>query len=766
MTTTSSTRPAWWEWLFLGVVLASFLAMMVTASPRKSASFDEQFHLGAGYSYLKTGDYRMASTHPPLGGMIAALSILGDESIVLPQDNWQWETGNRWDWSDLWLWFTTNNGPEIIQRARVGIMALGMILVAAVWFWSRSLFGRWGAIIATLLVAFDPNIIANSRQITTDIPLTCFLFLTMWQLWRWLRSPRWWGLLIVGALTGLTLAAKYNGVLLAPLIALALMIHPLPAQKPRARAWLDRALALLAIGVAALAVLWAFYKFDFGTATLFGVSLPMPAPWYWNQLGQTVGNLVAQGEIKPDFLLGMVGTEGWWYYFPVAILVKTPLPLLLMALAGVIAMFRSKTARAQATLWLPPLAFLLVALSGVLTIGYRHVLAALPFAAMLAGNNVRWVAGRSINVQRLLQAVATALLLWLVVSAVRFWPNHDSYFNEVAGRWQNWSNILVDSNLDWGQDLPALAELQSQMGIEQLNLAYFGRSVPEMYGVVYAPLPCFQRFLGGDNETNAYNPVAPEPGWYAVSATALRLGTVTQEGVDLYAYFRDMTPVARAGYSIYLYEVPDSEAGDRRLFTRGPVYNQPVENLTTPDGRVQAKWRGERSVDVQWGDSVAIAAGAQPIGAHFSAGNEAVFTLADAMLGAEPELGKPLSFRLYFQRGTAYMPMPAPTRGDPVRAFVHLVEGAIENDDATTFDAGKTVQQWDGWGVAVRGLEEGDYVVLSGALPLSRDLAPGEYTVLVGLYSPQDGSRLGVTQEGVDAASQVGAAVVGTITVE
>lgn len=763
---TQSTRPTWWEWLFLGVVLATFLGMMLAASPRKSASFDEQFHLGAGYSYLKTGDYRMASTHPPLGGMIAALTILGDDAIVLPQDNWQWETGNRWDWSDLWLWFVNDNGPEIIQRARLGIMALGLLLVTAIWFWSRSLFGRWGALIATLLVAFDPNIVANSRQITTDIPLTCFLFLTMWQLWRWLMMPRWYGVLVVGILTGLTLAAKYNGVLLAPLIFFTLIIHPLPVGRARARAWLDRLGALLAIGVTALAVLWALYKFDFGSATLFGVTLPMPAPWYWNQLGLTVGNLVAQGEIKPDFLMGMVGTEGWWYYFPVAIMVKTPLPLLVMMLAGVIAMFRYRTVREQAAIWLPPLAFLLVALSGVLTIGYRHVLAALPFAALLAGNNVRWAQGRSINVQRVLQGVGAALLLWLVVSTVRFWPNHDSYFNELAGRWQNWSNLLVDSNLDWGQDLPALAQLQQQMGIAQLNLAYFGRSVPEKYGVVYSPLPGFQRFLGADNETNAYNPVAPEPGWYAVSATALRLGTITQEGVDLYAYFRDLAPVARAGYSIYLYEVPDSEPGARTLFTRGPVYGQAAERLTTPAGRVQAKWRGERSVDVQWGDTVAIVPGAQRIDAAFAAGSAPVFTLTDAMLGAEPARGKPLAFRLYFQRGSGLMPMPAPTKGEPVNAFVHLVEGAIENDDATTFDAGKTVQQWDGWGVALRGLEEGDYVVISGALPISRELAPGAYTVLAGLYSPQDGARLGISQQGVNAASQIGAAVVGTIVVE
>lgn len=764
---TTIFRPAWWEWLILALLLLAFAWMTLAASPQKSASFDEQFHLTAGYAYWKTGDFRLATTHPPLSGLIASIPLLGDKSIVLPLENQFWEQGNRWDFSDAFFWYTPNDVPWILERARWGMIALGLLLVTVVWAWGRSIGGWLGGVVAGVLASFDPNLLANSRQVTTDIPLTLFLLLTLWLVWLWLRRPHWWLLILAGLSAGLAVIAKYNGLLIAPLVLLTLLLYPFPAEELRLRKAWTRLGALLVIGALAVAVLWATYRFTFGEAALFGITLPLPAPFYWNNLGTTVGNLLAETEVKPDFLLGEVSSGGWWYYFPAAIAVKTPLPLLLLSLAGIVTMLVKGGWRVQAALWLPVMFFLGMGLTGILTIGYRHILPMLPFMAVLAANTVRWLDGRRQTARRVLCAVGGALLLWLVVATVRFFPNHDSYFNEVAGDWRNWSNLLVDSNLDWGQDLPALAKVMDEMGIARVNLAYFGRSAPEAYGVDYSPLPGYQRFLGGGREPSAYNALAPEPGWYAVSATALRLGTLTMPTVDLFAYFRNLEPIARAGYSIYLYYLPEDEPAKRTLFTGKPVWEHSANLLDSPTGRVQAKWRqglGSRIVPRVDGEMVAPAGeGVRAVDAVFgNASGETVFTLPWATVASTTTRDAPLPVTLYWVRGDGLMPMPAPTLGEPVSAFVHLIPGEIADPPG---EIPAQVAQADGWDFALRGLETGDLIEQKLTLYLPADLAPGVYTVLTGLYSPQDWQRLTASQERAPAAALVGAAIVGTVEV-
>ena len=198
----------------------------------------------------------------------------------------------------------------------------------------------------------------------------------------------------------------------------------------------------------------------------------------------------------------------------------------------------------------------------------------------------------------------------------------------LAGPWQNWSNILVDSNLDWGQDLPALKQVMEERGIDSVNLAYFGKAVPEVYGVRYRPLPGYLRFMQG-RELSAYNPYTPPPGWYAISATSLRLGTLQPDTTDLYAPFRAMQPVDRAGYSIYLYKVedPPGEQVVRPVVVDRPVYQAaPAELGIAPGVRAAVKWlqNGGSTVYPQ-GQGFAVPEGPayHPVGADLGG----VFTL-------------------------------------------------------------------------------------------------------------------------------------------
>ena len=203
-----------------------FLCCRLTlASPEKSAAFDEQYHLAAGYSYLRTGDFRLATTHPPLAGMVAALPLLLREDIVLPLADPSWAAGNRYDFSDLFLWRANADAPGMLVQARWGITALGLLLLLAIFFWARRMLGARAGWLALVLAVFDPNLIANARLVTTDLPLTAMLVVAAWRLWCWLEGRRWYDLLLAGIFGGLAMAAKYNGLIFWPLALVAALLY-------------------------------------------------------------------------------------------------------------------------------------------------------------------------------------------------------------------------------------------------------------------------------------------------------------------------------------------------------------------------------------------------------------------------------------------------------------------------------------------------------------------------------------------------------------
>lgn len=738
-------RVAWWEGGLLLIGLTLFAAQCLTVSPHKSAAFDEQYHLTAGYSYLRTGDFRLATTHPPLMGIIGATALLPDPAIVLPLDHPAWQNGDRFLFSDVFLWEANPDPQQLLVTARRPLVGIGLLLLLILYGWARQLWGRQAALLVLLLAVFDPNLLANARVVTTDLGLSCFLALATWRLWRWLEAPSWPNLLCTGLAAGLAMSAKYTGLLFWPAAVIVLLLYP---RRPESAPLWRRALALVGMGLTAYAVVWGLYRFEVGAMPDGPLRFPIPAPFYWQQLWWSFNRIVDLQAARLDFFWGEPG-YGWWNYFPVALSLKTPLPLLLLALLGLWSALRYRQGHIVLILWTLPLLFLLLGMSGVLTIGYRHLLPAIPLLIVQAGGVVASIEG--IPARRwLTYGLLTALLLWFLVSVLRVYPHQDAYFNELAGDWTKWSTILVDSNLDWGQDLPALREWMTAHDVEQVNLAYFGKAVPEKYGVQYQPLPSYLRFVEGV-ELNAYNPITPEPGWYAISATSLRLGLMQRENVDLYAFFRDKQPVGRAGYSIYLYEVtyPPLLPVERRvLFGQAASQLPPAElgaSKTAPLAqRVQVKWVQSPETALYplgTGFTTPTAGRYQPVNANFSD----IFTLLGYSIDAPiVQPGGEVHFTLVWRKGAHAMPTPAPTRGNPISMFLHI----------TGADPAQIISQFDGWRTALRGLEEGDIIVMPATVELSNEVQPGSYILRVGLYSPQSGARL--TVEDADHA-EVGA---------
>jgi hypothetical protein len=753
-----SPNMRWWEWLLFLLGLVVFVAQAALASPLKSAAFDEEYHIAAGYAYLKTGDFRMSTSHPPLVDTLGAVPLLFLDNVNLPTDHPSWEESNYFVFSDIFLWYANDNAHEILVNGRYAIIFLGTILVAVLFWWARQMAGVWAGWIALILAAFDPNLIANSRLITTDLGVTLFIALTMWRLWRWLKKPTRFNLILVGILAGCTMATKFTGLMVWPMILVVVVLWWVKIEDRRLKIENDGQVSnlkslffnLFIFVLVAYATLWAIYRFDFGLIPGSNFPIPIPAPFYPYSLWDTF--MVIEEQPKAAFLLGQVSDRGWWYYFPVALLLKTSIPLLVLTVVGLFIVVREEGWRKTAVLWIPPLFFMLLATTGRITIGYRHILPVVPFLIMLAAQTGRrleigdWRLKWQTNRKSLVSSLLVILLLaWTAFATLRLWPHQEAYFNEIAGGPENGSELLVDANIDWGQDLLFLRELMAERGIDEVYLSYFGTALPEAYGVNYKPLPGFMRFTAGP-EIDAYNPYTPLPGWYAISETSKQLGLMLQN-TDMYAYFQDKEPVACAGYSICLYEVGYGDGVDvERVVVNGRSVSDisPEELGITDNNRVIAKWVNSPDVKVYpLGEGFADPDRFEPVGADF----EGAFTLLGVVLPEPVEgepvetavsPGDPLNLTLYWQVGSADVVTPHPSNPASLAVFVH-VSGE---------DPSQIIAQYDGWPTALSGLETGDIIVQPVTLFLSPDAPRGDYFARVGLYSSQSGQRLSLITGG------------------
>ena len=373
---------------------------------------------------------------------------------------------------------------------------------------------------------------------------------------------------------GAALATKVSAGLLAPLLAVIVLVAGREAFRLRVR-------RVIVMGLITFVVVWAVYGFQVGRVP--GLPFPVPAATH---VKIYLSLLQHYDEGHPSFLLGMNSTRGWWYYFPVAFLVKTPLPTLMLLVGSLVLGIkrwqeaRSKkqetSRKSQVAGWalgLFPVVHFATALWSSVDIGYRHLLPILPFLFVFIGTQIAGhlsrityrISQRSSVTLRpasskvglpchlvTLSLAPPRLLVWYVVGTARIFPHDLAYFNELAGGPEGGYNWLVDSNLDWGQNLKELKTWLDAHGVERVFLSQFSPSRPEVYGIQATLLPPSPRAA-------PFARFDPAPGWYAIGATTLQ-GAYTPD-VDTFAYFREMTPTARIGHAMFVYHVPEQPRG-------------------------------------------------------------------------------------------------------------------------------------------------------------------------------------------------------------
>jgi hypothetical protein len=565
-------------------LLLVMLAQMVFAAPQQSAAFDEGYSLTYGYGYLRGGDARLSrGQNPPFTNIFLALPVLLRDNVVFPEKSWA--TDDIFGFTDQLLWQSNvQQAAQMIQLARLPEMALALILGCVVFAFTRFLFDERAALWALLFCAFDPNLLAHGHTAGTDLGVTLFMFSSVFAWAAALKRSSWKRAALAGLLAGAAFSTKYSAAWLAPILASITLLYP----GLRDQFFKRCGFAVLA-GALALIVIWGAFQFSIGSIDPGG--FPVPAPQYW----QSLSAVRTRVELStPAFMLGQVSPTGFLAYYPFVFLVKTPLPTLIFLVLGAITLV-VRHRRAEVSAWLPPLLFLLAAIFGGLNLGYRLMLPILPFALMMAGlgasalvSDRLWGRVGAFHTGR--RVSAALLSVWLVVDALMANANHLAYFNTLIDREHDYQ-VLVDSNLDWGQDWIELQRWR-QSHPDRLSVAYYGSARPQAYGLDVQLLPSFSLNDYGP-EIDGFTAHALPPGKYAISASTLQLGLLYSH-LNLYAPFRTREPIERVGRSFLLYDIAYSDPEIDRVVVLGPQ----ASDLTTttlglhPDRQLIAKWAG------------------------------------------------------------------------------------------------------------------------------------------------------------------------------
>jgi 4-amino-4-deoxy-L-arabinose transferase-like glycosyltransferase len=509
-------------------LLLLFVAQAASGSLTKSATWDETNYFGMGDYLLRNGRWDVPSSviHPPLAYYVDSLPLLASD---LDRSVWTYSPGTTRglaflgaadiDRGQALLSSPANRGDRLLMLSRWMVMLQAVLLGYFVYRAGTAFFDWRAGILALAFFAGCPNMLANGAIITPDMTLTAFFFITVYYFRMALVSRERIYHVLAGVSLGLALLSKFPALLLFPIEVIILAFLAGRGQRLQVK-WLSISWAC------ALMVFLIGYGFD-------------PKPYVQGIEVQQLHGLTGHW----SFLMGELSKEGWWYYCLAAFALKTPIPLLLLLAAGLFFVCARAARRAitidDLVLWVPIAAVFLFFSVEHRSIGLRYVLPVYPFMFVIAGGAV-WQL-------RKLRYVLLVPIIWYGAASYTIWPDYLAYFNEFVGGADNGYRYLVDSNLDWGQDLKGLKRFMESRGIDRIYLSYFGTDSPDRYGIQYDWLPSYT--LKNRNPQPSVN--IERKRYLAISVTNLQ--GVYMEPTTMYRWLDRFTPVARIGHSIFVY---------------------------------------------------------------------------------------------------------------------------------------------------------------------------------------------------------------------
>jgi 4-amino-4-deoxy-L-arabinose transferase-like glycosyltransferase len=568
-------------WPAVVVLLATFWGLATSSVMEKCNTFDEMAHLVSGYSYLAMSDFRLNPANINLSQILAALPLLWSDVHFPSLDQPAWrENPHPPNMGFQFFYLSGNDIQPLLWRARAMIALAGCILGLVIYLWARQLFGPVGGLISLTMFAFCPPLLANGSLVTTDLMVSLTFLLASWCFWNMLQKVTVRTVLCSGFAIAALMLSKLTGLFFVPM-ALGLIIIRLAAHRPLTvkmfRTWHVSSQAgqigvllgsILVQAMIVVATIWAAFGFRYssynprlGDYTYRGAlwERALARPGFVSDCFvfardhrllpeaylYSLAAMQSDVQTRKAFLNGQYSYHGWRRFFPYAFVVKTPLTLLAVVVlsAAAAAVKWRRTAREKkektekkgwtipakealyttAPLWMLLGVYWLWAITSSLNIGHRHILPTYPPLLVLAGGAAYWLTTKS----KAVGAVVIAALLALAAESVYRWPNYIAYFNQLTGGPANGYKHLVDSSLDWGQDLPSLKRWLEQQNLENqtrtpIYLCYFGTASPTYFGIRARRLP---GYIDLDVPDLQLPPVVG--GVYCISATMLQ--SVVQE---------------------------------------------------------------------------------------------------------------------------------------------------------------------------------------------------------------------------------------------
>jgi Dolichyl-phosphate-mannose-protein mannosyltransferase len=595
----------------LAIVLSVIhMGLLLHGARQNFVTNDEPGHVAAGISHWETGDYTMFRVNPPLVRKLAVLPVLltlPDTTGIEPDH----KPGNRAEWAAGQSFLAANRSRflELFFLARLPGILWSLLGTWVVFSWARELYGPWAGCLGVAIWCLGPNILGNAQLISEDVPAAVAGSLATYWFWRYLRNATWTHASGAGLLLGVALCTKFTLLILCLVWPLLWLISGVRLNTAGfITGWASWAYGVLHgiwMVVLSIVIVNCVYEFQ-GTCRQLGEytfisrafageptrvtgagdqewagnrfrghwlgRCPVPLPEdFLLGIDQQRWEFEQSWRWRPSYLAGEWRQYGWWYYYLYALAVKVPLgiwALVLWAIALTLVKLRHLSNwRDEVVLWLPAAVILAVVSSQT---GFnrhmRYVLPALPFVVIGTSKVSTLVyCGR-----RLVILPLCICLAYSIGSTLRVHPHELSYFNEAAGGPENGYHHLENSNIDWGQDLLFLKEwLDEHSEARPLGLAYYNTADPELIGIEYT-LPPFGHKVAGHTDRSRCGPV---PGYFAISVNLL-VGAVWSapnghgghQAVPLGAfdYFRYFEPIARAGFSIYIYHITIEDANNVR----------------------------------------------------------------------------------------------------------------------------------------------------------------------------------------------------------
>ena len=484
---------------------------MHNSSQRMSVTFDEVNHYFCGLEWLQEGTYAAWPENPALSRVIPAM---GPYLKGYRAKGFTLEGNNLGMWDHFfnsyrmdYLHETSLGNP--LALIRYGILPVFLLSIFLVWLWTRRLCGDYGAMIAAGMYSFTPLILGHSGLATTDITFVCAFTFLIWTFFRWINKATlmngvWFGLGLAIALLTKYTVLPFFGITMVVTFALKWSkdksINYFPISN-WLKGWLPS--GFLATVIMIISV-WAFHGFHVGaignepvikTMIAEGAfssvynNIVVPAPEWFAGILLLLDHNDA-GHVS--YMFGELSTTGFWYFYPVGLTIKTPIPALLFGLLAFVGLVKSRKELDWEILatFLIPFALMISVMTSHINIGTRHIRGVYPlFCIGAVATLMYYLKNKKLGKFAVLQYLPIVLLAWQIIIAINAYPNYTNYFNVLAGKEPG--KIIADSDLGWGQGLIELSNYSKANNIDTLNLSYFGIADECLYDlpkIVHLPI--------------------------------------------------------------------------------------------------------------------------------------------------------------------------------------------------------------------------------------------------------------------------------------